>query len=344
MAACWRKLAQDPEIDLRVIAWATNSSVSQSAFQPSIMDGVSCRLVSGDKNDDVDLVSSEVNDFRPDVLVIPGWMSKAYTSCVLQLGANRPAVVMGMDTPWTGAPRQHVTRWRHYNLFKNIDRVVVAGERSWQYATRLGFAEHQIIRGVYAWDESLAAQPSNDKNRQGNFVFVGRLAREKGIETLIEAYSNYRNRSATPWTLTVCGTGPLSDLVKGEGITPVGFIQPADLSAMFRRADVMVLPSYYEPWGVALAEAMGAGLPAIATEACGAAIDLVRSYWNGIMVPTGSVTALADALEWFDDNDKRLPTMSENARVAAEPFSATNWAVRWKTLLNQLTIGKRAAA
>ena len=106
----------------------------------------------------------------------------------------------------------------------------------------------------------------------------------------------------------------------------------------------MVLPSYYEPWGVALAEAMGAGLPAIATEACGAAIDLVRSYWNGIMVPTGSVTALADALEWFDDNDKRLPTMSENARVAAEPFSATNWAVRWKTLLNQLTIGKRAAA
>ncbi|MEO2012812.1 MAG: glycosyltransferase family 4 protein [Fuerstiella sp.] len=345
MAACWKRLAAVPEMNLRVVAWSTNANADQSAFAGSIVDGVNCRLLSTSERGDGQIIQDEIAEFQPDVVVIPGWMSDAYTTSILKLQKNGPAVVMGMDTPWTGGARQYLTRWRFNALFRRVDRVVVAGERAWQYARWLGFAETQISRVLYAWDESSFGSDSHLPRRTNlpkSFVFVGRLAEEKGIRTLLKAYQEYRETASVPWTLTMCGTGPLSSLIQGDGIECHGFVQPSELPSVFENASVMVLPSHYEPWGVALAESMGAGLPVIASEACGAAVDLVRPYWNGLLVPTRCESALADALLWFHNHTERLPEMGMNARQSAEPFSASNWAVRWNEMFR--AIAQRNAA
>ena len=345
MAACWKRLAAVSDVDLRVVTWSTSAKADQSSFDTSIVDGINCRLLSADERRDSQIIQDAIAEFRPDVVVIPGWMSDAYTAGVLQLKKDRPAVVMGMDTPWTGRFRQYLTRWRFRTLFRRVDRVVVAGERTWQYARRLGFAETQISRGVYAWDELRFGTEIGTKRGAlpaRSFVFVGRFAEEKGIRTLLNAYRQYRAVVSDPWPLTMCGTGPLRHLVQGDGIEHLGFVQPADMPSVFENASVMVLPSHYEPWGVALAESMGAGLPVVASEACGAAIDLIRPYWNGLLVPTACKDSLADAFVWYHHHRDRLPEMGANARQAVEPFSAGNWAVHWQEMLS--AVAQRSAA
>ena len=338
MAACWKRLSDDPEIELRVIAWSTGKESGAPAFDDSITNGIDCELLSEAQRSNTDRILNSIQRFRPEVLVIPGWLSESYVRCVERLGPTPPKVVMAMDTPWKGELKQYATRIRHNSLFRRVNHVVVASERTWQYARQLGFAEDKISRGVYAWDESCRGRIKvSGTEFPDNFLFVGRFVKEKGLATLLDAYGTYRNSVENPWSLTFCGTGPLSGLVSGPGVKNRGFVQPHDLHAEFIKSSVMVLPSHYEPWGVALAEAMGAGLPVVATEACGSAIDLVRPFWNGLLVPTGSANGLSEALIWFHQNSSRIPEMPQNAQSAAEPYSTRNWAIRWKAMFGQLT-------
>jgi glycosyltransferase involved in cell wall biosynthesis len=101
-----------------------------------------------------------------------------------------------------------------------------------------------------------------------------------------------------PWPLVVAGTGPDARLLDGiDGVDQLGFVQPADLPDVFARAGCFVLPSRFEPWGVVVHEAAAAGLPVIASRACGASTRLVLDGFNGVVVTPGDVEALAGAFE-----------------------------------------------
>ena len=69
-------------------------------------------------------------------------------------------------------------------------------------------------------------------------------------------------------------------------------------------ADVLVLPSSFEPWGLVLNEAMCGGLPVVASDKVGAAADLVRDGVNGFVYPAGNVGALADRLQRVLGNEQ----------------------------------------
>jgi glycosyltransferase involved in cell wall biosynthesis len=81
-----------------------------------------------------------------------------------------------------------------------------------------------------------------------------------------------------------------------EGIENLGFLQPDDLPDLMGRSGAFVLPSRHEPWGVALHEAAAAGLPIVASDACGSADHLVDAGRNGFVFPSESPSDLADAL------------------------------------------------
>ena len=68
------------------------------------------------------------------------------------------------------------------------------------------------------------------------------------------------------------------------------------LPRLYAMADVFVLPSADEPWGLVINEAMGSGLPIVASERVGAAADLIRPGYNGFRFPPGDRAALAQAL------------------------------------------------
>jgi glycosyltransferase involved in cell wall biosynthesis len=220
--------------------------------------------------------------------------------------------------------------------------VFVAGERAWQFARQLGVPETKIYRGVYGFDWPAFEGVYENRVAHGpwprQFLFMGRYVPVKGLEYLLPAYRKYRGMVSDPWPITFCGQGPLKNQIAAEeGAKDLGFVQPADQPEVMQRHGVFVLSSTYEPWGVALAEAMSSGLPAICTEEVGASVDLVRSCHNGLTVPTGDIQGLADGLKWMHDHYDRLPEMGRHAREFASAHSADLWAQRVMRMIEKIT-------
>jgi len=165
-----------------------------------------------------------------------------------------------MDTPFRNDIRQLAAPIVLGAYINSLDGALVAGTRAAAYASHLGFAKRRIFTGLYgydatglesAWKNRLAAWPSA-------FIFVGRYVDEKGISTLLSGFRLYRSISSNPWRLICCGRGPLRDQVVAEAhVEDRGFVKPSELPAALASAGCFILPSNYEPWGVAWAEACG---------------------------------------------------------------------------------------
>jgi glycosyltransferase involved in cell wall biosynthesis len=109
-------------------------------------------------------------------------------------------------------------------------------------------------------------------------------------------------------------------------------VQPPDQPNVLLRQGVSVLTSRTEAWGVAVAEAMASGLPAICSDRVGAVPDLIRAEQNGLIFSANDSAALAAAMRWMHDHHDRLRDMGRAAREAAAPYSAHNWADRFQAM------------
>jgi glycosyltransferase involved in cell wall biosynthesis len=115
------------------------------------------------------------------------------------------------------------------------------------------------------------------------FLFVGRLAREKNVECLLQAMAMYQVLTSSPWGLRIVGDGPerskLETLGRLLGVKDVEFVgtkQYSEIGGVYRGAGALVLPSTREPWGLVVNEALACGLPVLVSQACGCVPDLVR--------------------------------------------------------------------
>jgi glycosyltransferase involved in cell wall biosynthesis len=329
MAACWRALAERPDVELSIIAFAPEGD---AAFSQSIMAGLRYELLDPIKRNDSDYIRERVSSLAPDVVVIPGWLHPPYVALASDSKLQRVRFVMGIDTSFTGSWRQRLARLKIGKLIDRMDLVVVAGERAFQLAKHLKVPDAKILRGVYGYDDRWLAltQQERSKDWPRHFLYVGRYVPEKAIGVLLDGYSRYRDSVDDPWPLTCCGTGPMAHTIAAaKGVLNLGFIQPADLPNLFLKHGAFVFVSRFEPWGVALAEAMASGLPAICSEAVGASVELVRHLHNGLLIATDHASALADAMRWMHEHYDRLPEMGQRAREFAMPFAAQRWAERW---------------
>jgi glycosyltransferase involved in cell wall biosynthesis len=101
----------------------------------------------------------------------------------------------------------------------------------------------------------------------------------------------------------------------------------ADVTAVYRLSDVLVLPSDFEPWALVVNEAVAAGLAVVASDAVGAALELVQDGVNGYLFPAGDVAVLTDRLLKVTDqaNLHRMkaasPQVLADWRAKADPVN-----------------------
>src|SRR5207249_15896 len=192
----------------------------------------------------------------------------------------------------------------------------------------------RIKRSTYGVDsaalepllDTRAALPSGWPRR---FLFVGKYDHIKGVDILMRAYEAYRRMVVDPWDMVCCGAGPLVGLIAGQtGVVDKGFLQPHQVRAELLAAGAFVLASRRDQWPLAIAEACAAGLPIVCSDACGVASELLRDYWNGVRVPPGSVSGLAEALLWVHQEADRAPELGRRSQALAAPFAAGAWADR----------------
>jgi glycosyltransferase involved in cell wall biosynthesis len=276
-------------------------------------------------------LEAALDDFDPDVLLVMSWDVGAYRRAARRR-RGRTLRVLCMDNQWWGTAKQWggvaVSR---FVLRPAYDAVFVAGERQAMFARRLGFRSEQMLWGLYVGDtpafEKVAAERGEALPPEA-FVYVGRLAPEKGVDVLAEAYRLYRSRTEQPWPLLVAGTGPeLYHLAGVEGVELLGFVQPTQLPGVMARAGCLVLPSRFEPWAVAIHEAAAAGLPVICTWVCGASTRLVLDGYNGAVVSPDDAGGLAAALARIATaGDTERAAMGRASSMLAQQLTPERWA------------------
>ncbi len=345
MTACWRALAARG-VDLQVIAYSPESKPASAApFDGSLMQGIPHRLLTQAERMDQKLVRELVVANRPDVAVISGWSIRAYRQLLDAPELKCVRFVLTMDTPWRGDLRQRLARLALRGLVRRTSAVFVPGERGWQYAKRLGFPDCQIHRGLYGIDYAKFSSAALTRSGGGldwprRFLFTGRYAHVKGVDTLIRAYSAYRSTVDKPWQLSCCGSGPLAARIDDcEGVTNMGFVQPPDQPGVYAGAGVFILPSRYDPWPLAVVEACAAGLPVICSTACGSAVELLRPYYNGLFVPPDDWHSLAQSMAWMHHHPEVLAQFGHHSNQLAAAYSAEVWANRWEAVLANLRHG-----
>ena len=162
-------------------------------------------------------------------------------------------------------------------------------------------------------------------------LFVGRFDAMKGLDTLLEAMRYLKHRRHLR-LIIVGGDGihtpegqRLLGLVRTFGVEDsiafIGRIEQKDLPAYYNAADVMVMPSHYESFGLVSLEALACGIPVVATPV-GVMDALIKEGQNGQLVTNGDAKLLAEAI---DKVTSLLPALSADAiRQTVQVFGWPN--------------------
>jgi len=265
--------------------------------------------------------------FRPDAMLVVSWDVGAYRR-IARSWRGRTLRILCMDNAWLGTTKQWAGRLASPLLIRpTYDAAYLPGDRQAEFARYLGFGDERILWGFYTCDEAFARVRRSGPLPKA-FLFVGRLVADKGVDVLATAYQRYRDTADQPWPLLVCGDGPVADQLAGRpGVEMFGFVQPDDLPEVYQKSGCLILPSRFEPWGVAIHEAASAGLAVVASTACGATTRLVLDGYNGLVVPPGRPGALATALSRIADlSPSALTAMGVAGSQLAQQFTPARWA------------------
>lgn len=151
------------------------------------------------------------------------------------------------------------------------------------------------------------------KDQRGNyFLYIGRISKEKGVETLIKAFKRTPNSK-----LKILGTGPLMNILK-KNITPniefLGFKQGEELNDYVRNAMYVIVPSEcYENNPMAIVESTTMGTPIIGSN-IGGIPELINKHGNGFLFPPGSVDDLCKTIQHaYNISDEEYGSISNRA-------------------------------
>lgn len=247
--------------------------------------------------------------------------------------------------PWT---RNAVTRYIA-RFHRRSRRVYTPSEPARRDLLGMGVRNVEVWgRGVDARQFAPSRRDDAVRRRLGigdtfMFLHVGRLAPEKSVELVIDAYARFRAAGVDrPSALVIAGDGPAAaDLRRrAEGVAGVHFLGNLErhsvLPPLYASADAFVYASETETLGLVVLEAMASGLPVIAAPAGGVA-DNLRDEVNGLAFAPGDVAAMTRAMQRLAGDEALRLRLSAGARTWAEAKS-------WHAELNRLDASYREVA
>ena len=256
-----------------------------------------------------------VRKFKPDVVNISGYYEPAMNLILLYCKLNGVKVVISIDSTESDNPN---VGWREKikSLVVNMGNGFFCyGSKSAEYMYKLGISPDKILLKNNAVDNQKVAsiyqeaQKSREikKNISGlrkyNFIYVGRLIKFKNIDNLLAAY---KNLNAPDWGLIILGNGSEEEKLKHYvaenqlgGVCFVDGKQWFEVPEYMALADIFILPSFSEPWGLVVNEAMACGMPVLVSEKCGSAPDLVRENENGFKFDPFDVVQMTEKMNEF---------------------------------------------
>lgn len=347
-APLYRRMAADPRLDIK-IAYLSLAGAATPSHDPGFSTTIKwdIPLLEGYPWVEVPhragpVLRQLLSDGHWEALVLyTGYRSRVFWSAMLSAKRRGIPVLFGtdatsFDTQSGGAPKPLLKRLVLPLLFRLADVAIVPSSGSREFLLGMGLDPRRVVLTPYVvdndWWRHAAASADRDSTRRRwgipidaqVLLFCAKLQPWKRPGELLSAFSRLQAESAY---LIFAGEGPLRPQLEAEAraaglnarVRFLGFVNQSQLPAVYKAADVFVLPSSYEPFGVVVNEAMLCGCAVVVSDKVGAARDLVVQNETGLIYPSGDIDALRSVLASLLIDSSKLARIQRAAerRIAA---------------------------
>ncbi len=354
--ALQRLVDTQPEVTVRVLQIARNERSRAGLEIVNNAEGVAAPTYTYDYELLFDRYTEEISlaerthallrrakAYKPDVITLTGYYDPAQLTLLLWAKRQGIRVVIQNESTLAdhqrGGWKERFKRW----IFSQCDGFFCFGSSSANYLIQLGVGPEKILLCKSAVDNNAlrsayqralpgrAAQQKLLGIYPNSFVFVGRLIGYKNLPSLISAFAEARQQSAnaSEWGLILLGDGPEHDALQQQ-ITSLNLSDHVKLLPgrpwfkvpdVLALANVLVLPSRSEPWGLVVNEAMACGMPVLVSDRCGCVEDLVRDGQNGLVFDPDQPAQLIHCLLSFMNNEVNEKQMGQLSQTIIAPYA-----------------------
>lgn len=286
-----------------------------------------------------------------DCNVVTNYYSKAGMKAVVAFKRRRIPYVIEGDGAFAGSGRgikEALKKW----LIKDADFVFSTSSEHDGFYKKYGVAENRIERYPFSSvfskdicekpiskDEKLKYREELGMREDIIILSVGQFIHRKGYDILIKAMAHVKNNNTGCYIVGGDPPQEYIDLAKENSVFDrvhfVGFKQKEELKKYYMAADLFVLPTREDIWGLVVNEAMSRGLPVVTTTRCIAGLELIKDSEMGQLVTPDDEIMLAEALEGniYSSDERGMHILKEFAPYTIEKMAKVHLDVFRKRLL-----------
>jgi glycosyltransferase involved in cell wall biosynthesis len=288
-------------------------------------------------------VIKAIQSFKPDIVNLTGYYDLASWVVLFYCRIKGIKTILSNESTANDHNRNILKELFKSFLIKQFDGYFNFGTLSKNYLLALGAepqkmlvnrncVDNKVLKEIYQKyiPERVDRQKALNLTSK-NFIFVGRLIDYKNLFLFIEAFGAAKMKSKNNWGVIILGDGEQKEelirFVNDKNIQNVSFQKGVSWQRVpeyLALSDVLVLPSYSEPWGLVVNEAMACGMPIIVSEKCGCAIDLVKNNQNGFTFSPDNIKQLTDILLKFMHQEVDLEQMGKVSKEIIREYSPEN--------------------
>jgi glycosyltransferase involved in cell wall biosynthesis len=284
----------------------------------------------------------EVCEWNPDVILIYGWAFSSHLKTMRHFKGKKKILFRGDSTvlnSTTGIKntlRKLFLRW----VYSHVDAALYVGQNNKQYFLQAGMMEQQLVFAPHAVDNERFKDEHHEYVRLAKFnrssnniaddcivlLYAGKFQEIKNLDALITAFKEVNNQQIR---LVLVGNGPDENKLRerAEGDTRIvflGFKNQSEMPWVYRMADIYVLPSRSETWGLSVNEAMASSRGALISRQCGCAVDLVEEGVTGYLFDYNNTQELIQKLSVVASDKEALRKIGAAAAEKIKDWNFEN--------------------
>lgn len=292
-------------------------------------------------------VKRYIKEFRNDIIIVGGYSTPTGMFSIIYMRSHGIPFILNSDGGMIKSD-SFIKRAVKMFFISAASYWLSTGENCTKYLVHYGADKERIYRYPFtSIREKEIGGVTKERQQilrerlgiieQNMILFVGSFIYRKGLDILLEACRNFENTA-----VVLVGGDDISEFVSEKDteykchIYIEGFKSEKEVKKYYQAADVFVLPTREDIWGLVVNEAMAAGLPVITTDQCGAGLEMVRNGENGYLIPADNADELTKRLKELLCNDKLMKYMGDQNLKLIKKYTIEEMARKHTEILKTL--------
>lgn len=281
-----------------------------------------------------------IEAWRPDLLLVYGWSWHSHLEAIRHFHGRIPVLFRGDSTLLNEEPglRRILRRIFLTWVYRHVDHALYVGTNNKAYYGKHGMKQRQLVLAPHAVDNQRFADLDTERRKDAAewkrqlgikdnelvVLYAGKLETVKDPSFILDLAERWRS---LPVRVILVGNGHLEAELKERakdipGVLFLDFQNQSRMPVVYRLADIFILSSRSETWGLGANEAMACGCGLMLSSRVGGAVDLIREGVNGIMFPVGDNEKCTKFVQELVADPARMEGMKAASRaLVSENFS-----------------------